>query len=112
MLSLKTKNKSKCKETRKTILQKFNENMFKYAGFREALDFSRKTFNSLIKDAVASENITNTEIEAACKEKQNEDEKKEIEALLLSYLYVFIDEDNVTTPFIILFDFLKDLLPS
>ena len=95
MLSVKTNNNSKYKETRKTILEKFNENMFKYAGYREALDFSRKTFNSLIKDAVASENITNAEIVAACKETQNEDEKKEIEAFLLSYLYVFIDEANV-----------------
>ena len=65
--------------------------MFKYSSYGKALGFSKKTFNSLIKEALSSENITNT----ACKEKQYEDEKKEIEALLLSFLYVFMNPDNV-----------------
>ena len=59
MLSVKTKNKRKYKEARKKIIIEFNENMFKYAGYREALPFSKKIFNLLIKDAVASENINN-----------------------------------------------------
>ena len=59
MLSVKKKNKSKFKKTRKEIIKIFDENMFKYAGYREALPFSKKIFNSLIKDAVASENINN-----------------------------------------------------
>ena len=95
MLSVKKKNKSKFKKTRKEIIKIFDENMFKYAGYREALPFSKKIFNLLIDDAVASENITKTEINTACKDKQNEDEKKEIAALLLSFLYVFIDPDNL-----------------
>ena len=91
MVSLKNKSKSKYSELRKEILKTFNENMFKYSSYGKALGFSKKTFNSLIKEALSSENITNT----ACKEKQYEDEKKEIEALLLSFLYVFMNPDNV-----------------
>ena len=86
MLSLKNKSESKYKETRKEIIKQFNENMFKYSSYSGALGSSKKTFDSLIKEAVASENITNT----ACKEEQDEDDKKEIEALLLSFLFVFM----------------------
>ena len=89
MVSLKNKSKSKYSELRKEILKTFNENMFKYSSYGKALGFSKKTLNSLIKEALSSENITNT----ACK--QYEDEKKEIEALLLSFLYVFMNPDNV-----------------
>ena len=95
MLSLKNKNKSLYKKTRKEIIKQFNENMFKYSGYQGVLGFSRKTFNSMIKDGVAGENITNKEIETACQKKQNEDDKKEIAALLLSFLYVFIDVTTV-----------------
>ena len=95
MLSLKNKNIRKYKETKKEIIKQFDENMFKYSRYSDILGFSRGTFNSLIKDAVVSENISSIETETACKEKQNGDEKKEIEALLLSFLFVFIDPDNL-----------------
>ena len=95
MLSLRNKNKSKYEKTRKEIQEQFNENMFKYKGFQNASAFSRKTFNSLIKDAIASENLTNTEIKKACQQKQNENEKKEIRAFLLSFLFVFVNWETV-----------------
>ena len=95
MLSLKNRNKNKYKETRKEIIKQFDENMLKYSGYTAVVGFSRKTFDSLIKAAVARVNITNADIETACNGKENEEEKKEIEAFLLSFLYVFVNPVNV-----------------
>ena len=95
LLTLLNKNKSKYEETRKAIVNEFNENMFKYSGYPQVILFSRKMFNSLIEDAISSENITDAEISAVCGDKQKEGIKNEIEALLLSYLYLFIDTANV-----------------
>ena len=92
MLKLKNKSERKYKIIRKQIIDEFSRNIFKYAGYRQVLGSTRKTLNSLVKDAVASENLTNTD--TACNENKNEEEKEEIEALLLSFLYVFIDSAN------------------
>ena len=59
----------------------------------KVLGFSRNTLKSLIQDVVASENIT--DIDTACNENNNPEDKEEIEALVLSFLYVFVDEANV-----------------
>ena len=95
MLTLKHKNKKKYEEIRKEIINAFNTNIFKYAGYPQVLGFSRNTLNSLVKDGLAGENITDTDIDAACKDNKNKEEKEEIEALILSFLYVFIDVANV-----------------
>ena len=93
LLTLKNRNKRKYEEIRQEIINEFNRNMFKYAGYSKVLGFSRNTLKSLIQDVVASENIT--DIDTACNENNNPEDKEEIEALVLSFLYVFVDEANV-----------------
>ena len=94
ILALKNKNKRRYEDMQKEIINEFNKNMFKYAGYNQVLEFSTKIVNSLIEDAVNSENITSSDIDAACNGIKNE-EKEEIEALLVSFLYVFVDGANV-----------------
>ena len=64
--------------------------MFKYNGFGNVLRFMRKTISPKIESMVATVNITESEINVLCNAKENEQTKKEIEALLLSYLYTFM----------------------
>ena len=95
LLALKKKDKKKYDRVRDQIIDEFNKNMFKYSGFVDLMSFTKNSLNSLLADVLAQENITNTETNDACNNKENDGEKKEIEALILSFFYIFIDKSNV-----------------
>ena len=97
LLVLKNKTKTGYKTIKDGIIDKFNDNMFKYYGYSDAKDFSKKAISYLLNDVVVYENITDTETNAACNDKEMEGEKKEIAALVLSFLYIFIDFSSVVS---------------
>ena len=68
--------------------------MFKYFGFRNTTGFLTKTVAKKIEGMVEQLNITRPEIEDHCQRAENEAIKKEFEALLLSYVYVFMDRTS------------------
>ena len=95
LLALKNKAEPRYGKVKEEIIGDFNKNMFKYSGFSDVLAFSKKSLNSLVTDVLAEENITNTDTIDACNNKENSGEKKKIEALVLSFLYIFVDQSNV-----------------
>ena len=96
LLTLKLKNEDKWRTLRRLIFNTFNENMFKYKEFSPVVkNFMKTLISPVIVQAIEDENITKSDINSECRKKENGPLKTETEAFLLSYLYVFINRDNV-----------------
>ena len=96
LVTLNTNNKVSASKLRGTIADIFNENLFKFKEFMPIVkDFMKKSISPLIKETMTAENISNSEINSECKKTENAEEKKKMESFLLSYLFVFINKDNV-----------------
>ena len=72
----------------------FLRNMYKYNNFKDLLSFLRKEVSPLIIEAKSQYNLTKSEISTACKDRKNEKIKSMMEAMLLSYMYLFLGKKN------------------
>ena len=94
LTSLISTGKMDRKELTKEVIYTLSLNMFKYFGFRNTIGFLTKTMAAKIEGMVEQLNITRPEIEDHCQRAENDAIKKEFEAILLSYVYVFMDETS------------------
>ena len=96
LLTLNVKNKVSASKLQGTIADIFNENLFKFKEFSPVVkEFMKKSISPLIEETMAAENISKSEINSECKKTENAEMKKKLESFLLSYLFVFINNDNV-----------------
>ena len=75
------------KELRKVYLL----NMFKYRNFNNLKRFMTNEVTPFISKKVEEYNLTKSEISSACNDPKNTILKKEMEAMILSYMYLFLD---------------------
>ena len=90
LVLLKLKNKTLSKEIRKI----FQQYMYKYRHFKNLMKFMKQHISPLIMETKTQYNLTKSEISTACKDSNNLKIKSEMEALLLSYMFLFIDHRN------------------
>ena len=70
------------------------KNMFKFRRFKQVRDFIKKDIGSIIQEEADIANVTKSDVTKACNNEKNTETKTTIEALLLSYMYIFIDIQN------------------
>ena len=58
----------------------------------------RNEISPIISEMIARENINETEISSLCHSEDNEHTKRAVEALILSYLYTFMNADSEVGP--------------
>ena len=81
---------------KKVIRDIFVENLYKFTGFRDLRNVIRNQVGPIIKGAVAKYNVTKSEILKVCNDLKNQDIKTEMEAMLLSYMYLYIDTGAIS----------------
>ena len=69
----------------------FASNMYKFRQFNDLKNVIKKLVAPIIKDAENKTNLTKSDIKTACNDERNKDLKIQISAMLLSYMYIFID---------------------
>ena len=72
----------------------YKKNLFKIMSFSPLLKFMKKEISPLIALKIKEYNLTKTEISSACTDLKNKQLKSKIEAMILSFLYLFIDENT------------------
>ena len=77
------------------ILNVFKRNMYKYVGYSQVIKTIKNNLSPLIEENVAAYNFTKKDMTAICDDPKQKDIKLSIEALLLSFLYLYINGDNV-----------------
>ena len=75
----------------KDIKKIFLHNMYKFNFFPDLMNLIRKQVSPMIKNVVSEQNLTMADVSDACKDKDNIEYKIKMEALLLSYMYLFLD---------------------
>ena len=68
--------------------------MYKFNLFNDLTNIIRHQISPIIKGNIEQQNLTKSEISANCKELQDSYIKEKFEALLLFYMYLFIDKAN------------------
>ena len=76
---------------KKQIRDIFVSNMYKFNKFNDLKDFIKSQVGPLIQEATVYQNKTKSEISSECSDKKNKETKKKMEAMLLSYMYIFLD---------------------
>ena len=77
----------------KKLIQKiYRENMYKYEGYNDLLKFLKRKVSPLIEEKYSSMNITKSEMIAIYNGPKNLNLKWQIEAMILSYFYLFISK--------------------
>ena len=72
----------------------YKKNMFKFIHFSQLLNFMKKEISPLIALRIKEYNLTKTEISSTCTNLKYGKLKSEMEAMILSFLYLFIDENT------------------
>ena len=93
LISLGFTNINKLEEG-EVLIGLFDLNMFKVREYPKMINFMREEISPKIRAMVALENITETTVNSLCEATENKPTKTEVEALILSYLYTFIDYRN------------------
>ena len=75
------------------IITIFQNNMYKYTSFNDLMRLIKTDISPIIDEEVSKWNITKTEKEDACDDKSNSDIKQEMEAILLSYMFIFLGDN-------------------
>ena len=91
LVALSKKRNVKLDEDIKKI---FLHNMYKFNFFPDLMNLVRKQVGPIIKNAMSEQNLTKADVSNACKDENNMEYKTKMEALLLSYMYLFIDVKN------------------
>ena len=73
----------------------YKKNMFKFMHFSPLLNFMKKEISPHIALKIKEYNLTKTEISSVCTDLKNKQLKSEMEAMILSFLYLFIDENTL-----------------
>ena len=73
----------------------YNKNMFKVHEFNHALSLAKRVLSSEITERMSKGNVTGSEINSLCNDKENNNTKRKLEALILSYLYIFMSPNSV-----------------
>ena len=78
----------------KEIIEIYELNMYKFNFFPDLVKIIKKQVSPIIQDAIRKQNLTKADISKACNDEKNLHYKTKIESLLVSYMYLFIDEKN------------------
>ena len=84
----------KKKKMDREIKEIYLYNMYKFNYFPDLQNVIRKQVSPMIKNVVSEQNLTRSDISESCNDEKNIDYKTEMEALLLSYIYIFQDGRN------------------
>ena len=79
---------------KKEIRSVFQDNMYKFKYFNYLKNFIKNEISPRIEETFKKYNMTKKDVYAACKDKKNAEIKKKMEAMLLSYMFIFIDRMN------------------
>ena len=84
------------KRLSKMIRKIFLENMYKYRGFNAVKTFLKQEVSPIIMASKSRNNLTKSVITASCNRKDGNSlqTKSEMEAMILSYFYMFINEET------------------
>ena len=91
LVSLLSRGETNLETLRTDIADFFNLNIYKFRGFKDIVIFMRKELSPKITEMIEKENVTKSEMNSLCRAKETEATKREVESLLLSYLYAFMD---------------------
>ena len=91
---------------RKKIRIELLHTMYKFRSFGEVLKNLKTVVTPLIREEVSKSNLSKSEITEACKNTENKQVETEMQAFILSYLFLFLDKytdvgagDLATGPF-------------
>ena len=88
--------KKKFNSLYRTIQGLFRDNMYKYKGFNDLRKFMKNFVSPIIQEQFLSINVTKSELEKMYKAEENYDLKKEMEATLLSFMFLFLDANSIS----------------
>ena len=77
------------------VLQIFKANLFKYtirSSFNDLRLLIVNEVTPVINKKITEKNLTKSEISSTCQNKENEELKHKMEAMILSYMYLFLDK--------------------
>ena len=87
----------KSKVLEKDIRYTYLQNMYKYRGFMETKNMMKNEISTIILNYRSKENLTELEISSVCNNATNQSMRKNMGALIMSFMYLFLDkyENNV-----------------
>ena len=69
------------------------ENLFKYKRFKDLMSSMKRELTPIIKKMTNEQNLTKSEISSVCSDPTRKELKEKIQAMILSYLFMFLEKE-------------------